>query len=155
MRLPRFFGVVFDTNGPKGARFMTVNGEAAAIWRPPGHERHSFLEIMMDGWSWLAASGTAIGRALAFSAASDNNHPTEPHWYLHMAGCLPSAQRKGFGSAVVRAGLARSDADGVPAYLETAEESNLPFYASLGFAVTHEWKVKSGPACWSMLRRPQ
>ncbi|MEJ0092402.1 MAG: GNAT family N-acetyltransferase [Methylocella sp.] len=153
-RLPGFYGVVYGVDGARGARFMTANGEAATIWRAPGHERHSLVEKIQQAWPWVAASGPAIGRVLVFSGASDEHHPPEPHWYLHAAGCLPSAQRKGFGSAAVRAGLARADADGVPAYLETATEANLPFYASLGFAVTHEWKVKNGPRCWSMLRKP-
>jgi GNAT superfamily N-acetyltransferase len=133
---------------------MTINGEAATIWRAPGRERLSLGEKLRHGASWVRASGAALGRALVYSAACDRQQPVQDHWYLHFAGCLPSARRKGFGSAAVRAGLARADADGVPSYLETAAEANLPFYASLGFAVTHDWRVKNGPVCWSMLRKP-
>lgn len=153
-RLPGFFGVIYDGDGANGARLMTVNGEAATLWRAPGHGRLSLREKIQQAWPWVAASGSALGRALAYSGASDRHHPSEAHWYLHIAGCHPAAQRQGFGSAAIRAGLLRSDSDGVPAYLETATESNLPFYDSLGFNVIGEWKVRNGPLCWSMLRKP-
>ncbi len=153
-RLPGFFGVIYDGDGANGARLMTVNGEAAALWRAPGHGHLSFAEKMQQAWPWVAASGAALGRALAYSGASDKHHPAEAHWYLHVVGCRPAAQRRGFGGAAIRAGLARADSDGVSAYLETATESNLPLYASFGFNVTGEWKIRNGPRCWSMLRKP-
>jgi RimJ/RimL family protein N-acetyltransferase len=152
-RLPGFLSVIFKSDLPAGACFMTDNAEAATTWRAPGRGHLSFREMLQQAWPWVAAAGPALPRALIVSAASDANHPEEPHWYLHIAGCSPQAQGKGFGSAVIRAGLARSDADGVPAYLETANEANLAVYGALGFQVTHRWTVKDGPRCWSMLRK--
>ena len=111
--------------------------------------------MLQQAWPWISTSRTALARALIVSAASDANHPREPHWYLHIAGCAPEAQGKGFGGAAIRAGLARSDAAGVAAYVETGNESNLPMYAALGFRITHDWTVKNGPRCWSMLRKPE
>lgn len=152
-RLPGFMSVIFKSDLPAGACFMTVNGEAATTWRAPGRGHLSIREMLQQAWPWIATSGSALPRALIVSAASDANHPKEPHWYLHIAGCAPEAQGRGFGGAAIRAGLARSDADGVPAYLETANESNLAVYSALGFQITHDWTVKNGPRCWSMLRK--
>jgi GNAT superfamily N-acetyltransferase len=151
-RLPGFLGVIFKSDRPAGACFMTAGGEAATTWRAPGRGHLSVREMLQQAWPWVSTSGTALGRALLVSAASDANHPPEPHWYLHIAGCAPEAQGKGFGGAAIRAGLLCSDAAGLPAYLETGNEANLGVYAALGFRVTHEWTVRNGPRCWSMLR---
>jgi GNAT superfamily N-acetyltransferase len=154
-RLPDFFSVIYKTDYAHGASYVTTNGEAATIWRAPGHGHLSFGEMLRQAWPWVAASRTALGRALIYSFASDANHPKEPHWYLHFVGCLPIAQGKGFGGAAIRAGLARCDAEGIPAYLETATESNLAFYRALGFAVSHEWTVSKKLRCWSMFRKAE
>jgi hypothetical protein len=151
-RLPGFFKVIYQSDYPVGACFVTGQGEAVTIWQAPGHGHLSWLEKIKMAWPWISASRMALGRALAYSAASDANRPKEPHWYLHIAGCVPSEQGKGFGSAAIRAGLARCDRDCVPAYLETSTESNLVIYESLGFVTTHEWTLKNGPRCWSMFR---
>ncbi len=151
-RLAAFLAVIVTSDAAAGACYMTADGEAATSWRAPGRGHLSFREMLSSAWPWLATTRLALGRALIFSAASDAHHPSEPHWYLHVAGCAPEHQGQGFGGAAIRAGLARSDADGVPAYLETATESNLAVYRALGFRVTGEWRVRSGPLCWSMLR---
>ena len=152
LRLPRLMAILYDGDGAHGARFMTDGCEAATLWRAPGQGHLGLAEKLRHGLPWLHAAGLALPRALAVSAASDAAHPPEPHWYLHIVGCRPEAQGKGFGSAAIAPGLARADADGVAAYLETANARNLPLYERLGFAVTHEWTVPNGPRHWSLLR---
>lgn len=154
-RLPGFLSVIFKSDLPAGACFMTAGGEAATTWRAPGRGHLSFREMLQQAWPWISTSRSALARALIVSAASDANHPKEPHWYLHIAGCAPAAQGKGFGGAAIRAGLARSDAAHVAAYVETGNETNLAMYGALGFQITHDWTVKNGPRCWSMLRKPR
>lgn len=151
-KLPRFFSVIYDGDGASGARFVTDGCEAATLWRSPGCGHLSLTEKIAQSLPWLRAAGFALGRALTVSAASDANHPVEPHWYLHIAGCAPNHQGRGYGSAAIRAGLARADADCLPSYLETAKEANIGFYQGLGFHVTHSWHVPRGPQNWSMLR---
>ncbi len=48
--------------------------------------------------------------------------------------------------------LATRDGDKLPAYLETATERNLAYYQSLGFTVTGEHAIESGPTLWFMTR---
>lgn len=78
----------------------------------------------------------------------------EPHWYLHIAGCLPTQQGQGRGGAVIKAGIARANHAGLSAYLETANEQNLAFYGALGFVINGEWTVMNKLRCWSMLHKP-
>jgi N-acetylglutamate synthase-like GNAT family acetyltransferase len=51
--------------------------------------------------------------------------------------------------------LARADADGLPAYLETQKEENLAFYGRHGFEVVQEVRLPSAPPIWAMQRTPR
>ena len=154
IRLPRLFAILYDGDGARGARDMTAGWEAAALWRAPGQGHLGIVEKLRHGLPWLHAAGFNLPRALAVSAASDANHPKEPHWYLHIVGCAPAMQGRGFGRAAIRVGLDRADRQGLASYLETANERNLPLYRGLGFEVTHSWEVPGGPRHWSLLRPP-
>jgi hypothetical protein len=50
--------------------------------------------------------------------------------------------------------LARVDADGMPAYLESSNELNLALYRRHGFEVTSEVAIPGGPRTWPMWREP-
>jgi GNAT superfamily N-acetyltransferase len=67
----------------------------------------------------------------------------------------PPAQGRGIGSALIRAGLDRSEHDGLPAYLETETEANVAFYARHGFAVRETLVVPGGGPCLWLLWRPE
>ena len=69
-------------------------------------------------------------------------HPHEPHWYLAVLGTDPSFQRTGAGTALLEPVLARVDAEGLPAYLETQKEANLAWYGRFGFDVVE--RARSG-----------
>lgn len=153
-RLPRLFGLLFDAEALNGLRLVTAGGEAATFWRAPGRASDGILAMLLHAWPMWRALGGSIGRALAVSNAIAAHFPAEAAWYLHVAGCDPAAQGRGFGAAAVRAGLDRVAGSGLPSYLETATEKNLAFYRALGFEITDEWRVpKGGPRFWSM-RRP-
>ena len=151
-RLPLLFGLLYDSDVPRGACLASPGGEAVTVWRAPGNPHASLWETVRHGPALAHALGSGLGRALAYSVASDANHPAEPHWYLHLAGCDPAQQGRGHGGAAVRAGLGLAERDGVPAYLETATEENIGFYQSFGFRVTHTWQVRGRLTNWSMYR---
>jgi hypothetical protein len=51
--------------------------------------------------------------------------------------------------------LERCDGEGVPAYLESSKERNVPLYERNGFRVTEEMVVPNGgPKIWLMWRDP-
>jgi GNAT superfamily N-acetyltransferase len=77
--------------------------------------------------------------------------PREPHWYLDLLGVEPGSQRRGVGGALLRAWLARVDADGAPSYLETDRRANLDFYARAGYEVVGTESIL-GTDVWRMWR---
>lgn len=79
------------------------------------------------------------------------HHPIAPHWYLGTLGVDPRLQRRGVGAALLGAWLDRVDRSGSPAYLETDRESNLPFYARVGFESVGRIEVLGVPV-WRMQR---
>ncbi len=152
-RLPRLFALLFDADAAAGMRLVTGGGEAATLWRAPGRAHTGALDLLRRAWPLWHSFGPALGRALAVSNAIDAHFPGGSYWYLHIAGCDPVMQGKGYGAAAVRAGLDRTVGSTLPTYLETATERNLGFYRALGFEVTEEWYVpKGGPRFWSMVR---
>lgn len=51
--------------------------------------------------------------------------------------------------------FARAEAEGVPCYLETVNEKNVPFYQKHGFVVKFSGQVpQGGPHFWAMVRPP-
>ena len=83
-------------------------------------------------------------------------HPHEPHWYLASLGTAVDQQGKGVGSALMRPVLADCDREGLPCYLESSKERNVPFYRRHGFEVVQEVPLgEHGPSIWTMWREPQ
>jgi ribosomal protein S18 acetylase RimI-like enzyme len=83
------------------------------------------------------------------------HHPHERHWYLPVLGTDPAHQGRGVGSALLTPVLARADAEGLPVYLESSKEKNIPFYRRHGFEVVSTIRLEDGPAIWPMLRTPR
>ena len=53
----------------------------------------------------------------------------------------------------MRKGLERCDAEHMPAYLESSNVKNLPFYRKHGFEVVDELRLAmNGPTLWLMWR---
>jgi GNAT superfamily N-acetyltransferase len=89
------------------------------------------------------------------SPAGHDAHPREPHYYLASLGVAPEAQGNGVGSRLLGPMLERCDREGVPAYLESSRDRNVPFYERHGFRVTDELRLPlGGPTLWLMWREP-
>ncbi len=158
-RLRRFFAMTRRIEPASGLTDIALDDAgapvAAALWRPPGGWRNGAGTIIANLPSLFATFGARIGVALSVNAALEVHHPAPPHWYLQIAGCRPDAQGRGYGGAAIRARLARCDADGHPAALETATESNLALYRALGFEVTQTFEAVPGLRFWEMWREPR
>ena len=82
-------------------------------------------------------------------------HPEEPHWYLAIIGSDPTVRGSGCGHALMRSRLDRCDAEHAPAYLESSNPDNIPYYNRFGFEVTGEIVMPDGPTLWPMWRQPR
>jgi len=141
-----------------GEVLRPASGGAASIWLPSESlGPSSLLEELRVMPTVLAATGfSRLSRMSAMRAAMDKHHPTEPHVYLWFVGVRPEAQGLGVGSRLLSAGLARVDALGLPAYLESSSPANVPLYRRHGFEVTREIQPRpDSPVMWAMWREPR
>ncbi|AZM87373.1 GNAT family N-acetyltransferase [Streptomyces sp. W1SF4] len=152
--LTRYFSTIYTRQYVRHG-VCERTGAAAAFWvSPEGHEKsvpdadtiRELTEILGD-------------RAHLFRDAVElaaRHAPQEPHWYLALIGADPAGQGRGHGSALLRSGLAKADAAGLPVYLESSKPSNLPVYEHFGFEVLGEVELPGGgPTLWAMRRAPR
>lgn len=139
---------------PAGQSFVTGDLTSAALWVPPGRGPLG-LGAALRLLPLLRFTRARTARTLRLLAAVDSRHPRDPHWYLGVLGTDPPLQGKGLGSAVLAPVLERCDAEGVPAYLESSKERNVPFYRRHGFEVTEELRLPGAPPLWLMWREPR
>lgn len=139
--------------------WTTEDRAGVAIWLPPGRRASS----LVDSLRMVPALARLTGwRRLREIAASMEHLETQrqrlvpvPHWYLSALGVDPDRQRQGIGSALLASVLGRADADGAPAYLETATAHNVLLYERHGFEVLEEVTLpKTDVRGWLMLRPP-
>ncbi|MFE5482512.1 GNAT family N-acetyltransferase [Streptomyces sp. NPDC056527] len=128
---------------------------AAAFWAPPEAQ----AKAVPDAETIRELQDILGDRALLFRDAVETaaaHTPQEPHWSLALIGADPAVQGQGHGSALLRSGLAKADAAGLPTYLESSKPSNIPVYEHFGFTVREELRLPGGgPVLWGMWREPR
>lgn len=153
----------FAHPGPR-AYLRTVRAEgdvivATALWLPTGAYPQSVgvqLSQLGRGLRANYRSPKSLTTGYAYLKAAATSHPKEPHWYLHVLMTDPPFQGRGAGTALMNDGLARVDAEGVGASLETQNESNIAFYAHFGFGLRSTMHpVENGPPLYSLWREPR
>jgi ribosomal protein S18 acetylase RimI-like enzyme len=140
-----FGGAAFD----HGTAFVADDGAAVATWLPPGVESDG------DRLSAIMAEQTPESRMAemdALFAKMAEFHLHEPHWYLPLIAADPARQGQGLGTALMEAAIARIDADGRPAYLESSNPRNIPLYERFGFERIGEIKTETSPVLTPMVR---
>ncbi|WP_042413881.1 GNAT family N-acetyltransferase [Streptacidiphilus anmyonensis] len=140
-RIERIFDTILRYEALRhGGVQLAEDGQGAvvggAVWLPPHHWRDPLSRQLITAPGFLRGYGRRIGYGSAFQSACWQAHPREPHWYLYILGVEPDLQGRGVGAALLRAGLERSDAAGLPAYLESSNLANVPLYEHFGFRVT-------------------
>ncbi|MCO5961735.1 GNAT family N-acetyltransferase [Sinorhizobium meliloti] len=146
-RMIRAFGSSAFSNG---SAFCTDDYAGTALWLSPGvHSDEEGLGAVLES---TVARSLAPETAAIFEQMAAY-HPTEPHWYLPLIGVDPAHQGKGHGDALMAYALARCDRDHAPAYLESSNPRNIPFYRRYGFEPLGAIQFGSSPTLVPMLRR--
>jgi GNAT superfamily N-acetyltransferase len=136
--------------------FVDEDGIGAAIWRHPNRWKVPTGDLVRSLPAMLRAFGTRSARMVGALNAIEKVHPKEEHYYLEVLGTHQGSQSKGVGTAVITHTLDRCDAEGMPAYLESSNPRNIPFYARHGFETTREISVgKGAPTVTAMWRNPR
>jgi GNAT superfamily N-acetyltransferase len=122
---------------------------AVALWIPPGvaPDADRVVTVLRD-----TVPAEQHADTFAVLEQMDAAHPTRAHWYLPWLAVDPSRQGAGLGSRLLARGLARVDADHLPAYLETPNPRTVPFYERHGFEVVATSQAGECPPITSMLR---
>ncbi|MEE1816605.1 GNAT family N-acetyltransferase [Streptomyces sp. SP18ES09] len=152
--LGRYFTTLFTRQyGPHGVCERTAS--AAAFWvAPEGADKAVPDEATVRELAEILGDRAPVFRDAVMAAAGHG--PAEPHWYLAVIGADPAARGLGHGSALLRSGLAKADAAGLPVYLESSKPDNLPVYEHFGFTVRGEFALPGGgPVLWAMKRDPR
>lgn len=143
------------------AAFATPDRSAVACALPPGREwpsewtylRCGVLSLLWqlglrNGW-WFARLGHA------FDGTRRKHLGDRPHWYVTLLGVRPETQGKGLSRLVLRPVFDAADAAGVPVYLETTPEANVPIYRKLGFELVGRSELPGGVPNWELYREPR
>jgi ribosomal protein S18 acetylase RimI-like enzyme len=143
-----FGGKAYD----HGSVFCVGDFNGAALWLPPGvepdNERLAAL-IAQHGPASIQDDMAGVFERMAAY------HPHDPHWYLPLIAVDPACQGRGFGGALLKQALARCDADGLPAYLESSNPRNITLYQRHGFEILGRIQVGGSPVLTPMLRAPR
>jgi GNAT superfamily N-acetyltransferase len=127
--------------------------EAATVWIPPGvAELTEAKEIEFTALVDELFDGRAGELNDLFEKFKLHHPGDEPHYYLSLWGTDPDHGGRGIGTALLKADLARIDAEGMPAYLESTNPANLPRYEALGFLPRSEFGPPGGPVITTMWR---
>lgn len=136
--------------------YITEDGSGAASWLPPRQALQSPVSLGVV-WKGLTEYGpSSLIRGLATLIQTQKCHPKEDHYYLFTIGTRRSRQRSGAGGALMREVLTQCDDERMPAYLESSNADNLPFYRRHGFEVVDELRlIRNGPTLSLMWREPR
>ncbi len=154
-RATRFYQLVLSQFANAGVITTDESRGAAAIWQAPNPPMPGLLTQ-----AYLGARMISILRRRAIAGyelleAMERVHYEAPHWYLALLGTDPEQRGRGIASALIRRVTRICDRDGLPAYLESSNETNISFYESHGFTVVQEIRISDGPTLWPMLRQPR
>jgi ribosomal protein S18 acetylase RimI-like enzyme len=141
---------------PFGGCYTAEGYAGSAIWAPAGKPLQTVLAGMLTMLPVLPYVIANMRTTIQLLSLIESKHPREPHWYLASLGTAVEQQGKGVGGALMRPVLEHCDAEGIPCYLESSKERNLPFYRRHGFEVVEEVPLPDdGPTLWTMWREPQ
>ncbi|MBW3085313.1 Mycothiol acetyltransferase [Austwickia sp. TVS 96-490-7B] len=143
--------------GPYGAVDIARDAQTgkvmgAALWAAPDRWRLPWSVTVRWAPALTRILQGDVWRAGRVEAQLEAAHPRFPHWYLYAAGVDETARGRGVGTALMRHGLARADAAGMPCYLEASTSRSATLYTRLGFVrlgqIHHAPGIPSPEGMW-------
>jgi ribosomal protein S18 acetylase RimI-like enzyme len=153
--LGQFFFWFLQRAIPGGEVWMSGDGATCTVWFPPDTSAspRGFAEQLKLLPMYIQICGFARLRyGAAMSAALENSHPHDRHFYLLFMAVDPRFQGLGLGSAILEATLKRVDAAHMPAYLENSNPRNTRLYEHAGFVAQKNVSPKGAPPMLAMWR---
>ena len=134
-----------------GMLYEAAGGAGVAAWVPPGETERMIAMEQSTRAAIAATTDDGGARYFALWDWIEETVPDVPQWYLDLLAVAPERRGEGIGAALIRWGVGRAVADGVPAILETARPGNVAMYEHFGFRVVGEGDVPGGgPHLWFM-----
>ena len=115
--------------------FTTEDVAAVSVWIPPGGtELSDDQEAEVVRFVEESLGPTSAQAMFELWERFAANHPSaEPHAYLSLLATHPDHRGRGVGQQLLAENLARLDADGIPAFLESTNPANDHRYERAGF----------------------
>jgi GNAT superfamily N-acetyltransferase len=133
--------------------FVTDQVQSAAVWLPPGSSELSDEESAGFEEFLVQLVGEAGAAAIVrLSEQFEAVRPQKPHYYLSLLATHGSHRGRGLGMNLLRENLARIDALGTAAHLESSNPANDARYASVGFERTGQFVADTGAVVTTMWR---
>jgi ribosomal protein S18 acetylase RimI-like enzyme len=134
--------------------------EGLAVWLPSEKSEITFWRAFRSGGMRLQGGlgKENMQRLMAFSDAVDRlhkKHAPNKHCYLFFIGIDPGFQGRKMASRLIRPVLGRLDHLGMPCYLNTQNEKNIPIYQHFGFDIVEQLVLPGTEILHTgMLRKP-
>ena len=156
---PYFLSIAVFNGVQYGETYATSpNLEGVAVWLPSDNYPVTFWRLIRSvPLSIILNFGRyGGGRMRHLSEHIDAVHQRLApfrHWFLQAIGVAPQFQGKGYAGKLLCPMFSRIDAEGLPCYLETLNETNVPLYEHFGFRVVEKSTVPETELTnWAMLR---
>ncbi len=145
-----------------GEVYTTLDLKGIIGWFPPGKTHFTtsmylkvpgFLhQMILIGWKNLSR----ITACEEYASKVHGEIMPGPHWYLWGLAVDPDYQGQGIGTRLMEPGLAKADQQGLPTYLETHDDKNIPFYQRRGFELVRSESVPGvNLSFWCFVHQPK
>ncbi len=136
--------------------FMVDDASAVSVWIPPGGtDLTDAGEKAIDQLVRATLEPASVRAIFELWERFAANHPRdEPHAYLSLLATHPDHRGQGIGQRLLAEDLARWDATGMPAYLESTNPGNDHRYERAGFRRIGGFRAVLDDAPVSTMWRP-
>ena len=119
-----------------GEIWLSNDKKACALILYPHKKRTTLSSVFLDlNLIFRVIGVSGFGKVMSREVLIKKKQPKEKMVYLWFIGVNPLYQHSGIGSLLLKEVLADAEKKGLPVYLETSTEKNLPWYQRFGFTI--------------------